>query len=113
MPGCGNSSGKVPVHGHVSYRGASIDSAALTFFPNKGRPESATVENGDYSVELAPGEYTAVVLIGVDIPKGYKEGDPIPPPKVVLPETYTSQANSTLKVTVEAGQREPINLDLK
>jgi hypothetical protein len=111
--GCGKSSGKVSIHGHVSYRGAPLESAALTFLPVKGRAESATVSNGEYSVELMPGDYTAVVSIGVNLPTGYKEGDPIPPPKIVLPETYTSQAKSSLKATVAAGKNAPVDFDLK
>ena len=113
VPGCGKSSGKVAVHGRVSYRGAPLESASLTFFPEKGRPEPTTVSNGEYSAQLMPGEYSAVVLIGVNVPPGYKEGDPIPPPKVVLPEEYTSRTKSTLKATVKAGQKEPIDFDLK
>jgi hypothetical protein len=103
----------VSVHGHVSYRGAPLESAALTFSPASGRPVSATVSNGEYSVELMPGEYTAVVLIGVNVPKGYKEGDPIPPPSIVLPEIYTSPSKSPLKAMVAAGKNEPIDFDLK
>jgi hypothetical protein len=60
-----------------------------------------------------PGEYTAIVLIGVNPPKGYKEGDPIPPPKIALPEIYTSAAKSPLKATVAAGKSEPIDFELK
>jgi hypothetical protein len=112
-PGCGKSSGKVSVHGHVTYRGAPLESASLTFFPAKGRPEATTVSNGEYSVDLMPGEYSAIVMIGVDLPKGYKEGDPIPPQKIVLPEIYTSSAKSPLKATVTAGKNEPIDFELK
>jgi hypothetical protein len=122
VPGCGKSSGKAAVRGHVSYRGAPLESASLTFFPASGRPEATTVSKGEYSIELArqnhwrirtPGEYTAIVLIGIDLPKGYKEGDPVPPPKIVLPEEYTSRAKSPLKAVVSSGQAEPIDFDLK
>jgi hypothetical protein len=113
VPGCGKSSGKAAVRGHVSYRGAPLESASLTFFPASGRPEATTVSKGEYSIELAPGEYRAIVLIGIDLPKGYKEGDPVPPPKIVLPEEYTSRAKSPLKAVVSAGQAEPIDFDLK
>jgi hypothetical protein len=111
--GCGKSSGKVSVHGHVSYRGEGLESAAVTFIPAYGRPEAASIKNGEYSTELMPGEYSAIVVIGVNPPKGYKEGDPIPPPKIALPEAYTSRDKSTLKATVKAGQSEPIDFELK
>ena len=87
--------------------------ASLNFFPESGRPAAAVVENGAYAAELIPGDHTVVVLIGATMPPGYKEGDPIPPAKVVLPEGYTSRSKSTLKATVKAGQKDPIDFDLK
>ncbi len=112
-PGCTKNGGKLSVKGHVTYRGEAIERASLTFFPDVGRPEATSVQNGDYAIELSPGNYTAVILIGVDLPKGYKEGDVVPPPKIVLPEEYTSRTKSTLKATVSAGQSEPIDFALK
>ncbi len=90
-----------------------MESASITFFPTNGRQEVATISNGEYSVELMPGEYSAIVLIGIELPKGFKEGDPIPPPKIVLPEQYTARNKSPLKATIKAGQSEPVNFDLK
>jgi hypothetical protein len=113
MPGCNKSGGKIPVHGHVTYRGEAIERASLTFFPETGRPEGTTVENGEYTIQLMPGDYTVTVLISVALPKGYKEGDTLPPPKIILPEEYISRARSTLKATVKAGQSEPIDFVLK
>ena len=112
-PGCKQSSGKVPIRGHVSYRGEPIERASMTFFPGKGRPETTTIENGAYATELTPGDYTIAILIGVTLPKGYKEGDVVPPPKIALPDEYTSPSKSTLKTTVKAGQDAPIDFDLK
>ena len=111
--GCGKSDGKVTVHGHVNFRGQPLERASLTFFPATGRSEAAGVEDGEYSVALAPGEYTVVALVGVELPPGYKEGDKVPPPKVVLPEEYTSRVKSTLKASVSGGQSEPVNFELK
>jgi hypothetical protein len=47
------------------------------------------------------------------VPQGYKEGDPLPSPKIVLPEEYASRMKSTLKPTVKPEQNDPINFDLK
>ena len=112
-PGCKRSSGAVPVRGHVSYRGTPIANAALIFYPATGRPVAAPVIKGEYSTELMPGEYTATVNIGANLPPGYKEGDPVPKIEVSLPPEYTIQAKSTIKATVNAGQSEPIDFDLK
>src|SRR4051794_9011937 len=112
--GCNRSSSSVGVEGHVSYRGKPLKSGLVTFFPAAGRPVSATLaEDGAYGAQLEPGDYDVIVGIGVDIPKGYKLGDPPPPQSVVLPAEYTSRAKTTLKASVKIGQTEPIDFDLK
>ena len=111
--GCRKSAGTVPVHGRLSYKGMPLAASSVTFFPTTGRPVTATSPQGEYSTELMPGEYTVVVSLGIERPADFKEGDPDPKPKVVLPDVYTARANSTLKATVAAGQDQPINFDLK
>src|SRR5215210_5158057 len=111
--GCKKSSGTIPIHGRVSYRGQPLGASSVTFFPVTGRPVTAPAPQGEYNAELMPGEYTATVAVGIEYPKGFKETDPLPSPKVVLPDTYTERAKSTLKATVKAGQSEPIDFDLK
>ena len=112
VPAC-KKSGKVGVHGHVSYKGKPLEHATLNFYPERGRMETAEVKDGEYSTDLTPGEYAVVVLIGANVPQGYKEGDPLPKPAFVLPDQYTSRAKSTLKCTVAEGKKEPIDFDLK
>jgi hypothetical protein len=111
--GCSKSTGGVAVKGHISYRGEPLSNTSIIFFPPGGRSVAAAVTDGDYSLNLAPGDYTVIVIVGADVPKGYKEGDPLPPPKFTLPPEYTVQTKSTLKATVTAGQTDPINFDLK
>jgi hypothetical protein len=111
--GCNKPGGAVSVRGRLAYQDQPLHAASVTFFPTSGRPVTATAPQGDYATELKPGEYTVVVAVGTELPAGFKEGDPMPAPKVVLPEAYTNRANSTLKATVKEGQNEPINFDLK
>ena len=111
--GCKKPGNKAPVHGRIQYRGEPLASAGITFFPQKGRSVTATAPHGDYATELTPGDYTVVVAVGNELPQGFKEGDPVPPPKVVLPEEYTERAKSTLKASVTLGQDQPIDFDLK
>ncbi len=113
MPGCNKSAGKVPVHGRVSFHGEPLGSASVTFFPKSGRPIGAAILHGEYKTELTPDEYTVALDIAPEFPKGFKEGDPLPPPKITLPEEYTTRTKSTLKATVKAGQDQPIDFDLK
>ena len=111
--GCKKPSGTESVHGTVSYRGEPLATAVVNFYPPTGRAIPASVTNGEYGAELAPGEYLAAIDLGVQLPAGFKEGDPIPPPKIVLPPEYTECAKSTLKASVKPGQVEPINFELK
>jgi hypothetical protein len=47
------------------------------------------------------------------LPAGYKEGDPIPRPKLVLPPEYSTRARSKLTATVAADQSAPIDFKLE
>jgi hypothetical protein len=112
--GCKKStSGATQVHGHITYRGEPLTLSSVTFFPTTGRPIVAPTKEGEYSIELPPGDYTAVIMVGVEYPQGFKEGDPQPQPKVVLPPEYSTRAQSKLKVTVKERQAEPVDFDLK
>lgn len=114
LVGCRAKSEGETVHGKVSYRGQPLPQAAITFFPEVGRPATYSVsDQGEYLGNLAPGEYAVIVNIGFTPPPGFKEGDPMPKPKVVLPDQYTVRAKSTLTATVTAGQDAPIDFDLK
>jgi hypothetical protein len=112
--GCGASSDTVSVSGNVSYRGEPLPGGAITFFPAAGRPVTAPIsDDGEYSAELPPGEYVVVVNVSTELPPGYQEGDPLPPPKVVLPPEYTTRVRSTLKATVTADLDEAVDFALK
>jgi hypothetical protein len=112
-PGCMKSSGAVSVQGRVTYRGNALKSARITFFPDTGRPVSAVISDAEYTTELRPGDYAVAVNVGTELPAGFKEGDPVPAPKIVLPPQYSTRAQSTLKATVKTGQSEPIDFELK
>ena len=111
--GCGKSSG-VPVRGHVTYRGETIAKGSVTFFPKSGRPVTAVLSpSGEYSVELPPGGFDVVINVGVELPPGWKEGDPVPKQTNELPAKYTVRARSTLTATVAENQSEPIDFALE
>ena len=111
---CKKTDGGEKVTGHVSYKDAPLTDAAVIFYPEVGRNFVAALDSeGNYSVRLAPGSYSVAIAISSSTPPGWKEGDPMPPPKIVLPAQYTSRVNTPLKADVKAGQSEPIDFDLK
>jgi hypothetical protein len=105
MAGCGSSSDTVAIHGNVTFHSQPLASAALTFFPEQGRPVTAAVTNGAYQADVPTGEYVVAVNIGMELPPNYKEGEPVPPPKVKLPEQYTSRVKTPLKATVNSSNQ--------
>jgi hypothetical protein len=68
---------------------------------------------GTYSTQLPPGDYTVTVSYTEPLPEGFKEGDPTPKPKFVLPPEYTTRARSKLTATVSEDSGAPINFELK
>jgi hypothetical protein len=114
VAGCGGASFGVPIQGHVSYRGEAISHGTLTFFPVSGRPISASLSSdGEYIDRLPPGQYRVTITVGVDMPDGWKEGDPVPSPNVVLPSKYTVRSRSPLKMTVAENLDMPIDFALE
>lgn len=113
-PGCGQDGQTVTVQGTVSYRGEPLSNASIMFFPVSGQPVTATISStGQYTANLSPGDFTVVVNLGAQLPPGYKEGDPIPPPKLVLPPQYSTRAKSTLHATVQTGRNQVIDFSLE
>jgi hypothetical protein len=112
--GCGESSTTETVSGTVTYRGAPLPNGSVTFFPTSGRPVNVPrASDGAYTAELEPGEYSVTVSYTEPLPPGFKEGDPVPPPKIVLPAEYTTSARSTLKATVTPDHDQPIDFTLE
>jgi hypothetical protein len=112
--GCGESSNTVQVSGRVTYHEEPLTNAALTFFPQTGRPVTAPLsEQGKYAVPLSPGKYTVVVSVSTVLPPGFKEGDPMPEPGFVLPDEYTTRSKTKLTASVEPGARQSLDLKLE
>jgi hypothetical protein len=113
--GCGKVSNKVRVTGKVTYHDDPISTGLVTFFPASGRPTPTTLSPaGDFTVDLAPGEYTVTVNVASQPPPpGYEEGDPLPPPKIVLPPEYTTQARSKLAAIVTEQNQQSIEFNLE
>jgi hypothetical protein len=104
--GCAEESGLVSVSGQVLYEGEPLSNAALMFYPDGGRAVTAPVDEGEYSVELPPGEYRVTVTLGAELPAGWKEGDPVPPSTRELPPQFSSRVDTPLTASVSAGAGE-------
>jgi hypothetical protein len=114
LAGCESSSESVTtVEGHVSYNKSPIANGAVMFFPERGRPTTAaTDETGHFETELAPGQYKVTINVGIELPPGWKEGDPVPPKNVDIPRRFTTRVNTPLVTTVTANGAEPTDFTL-
>jgi hypothetical protein len=113
VAGCSGGADGVTVSGTVNYRGQPFSNASITFYPASGRPVSAAISDGEYSLRLQPGEYQVTVSLGVNLPPGWKEGDPIPPREFVLPQQYSSVLHTQLTATVSEDQSAPLDFKLE
>lgn len=135
--GCGDGTGlpeRYPVSGTVTYKGAPVETGAITFMPvdvANGRSASGTIEDGDYYLTTAvdgdgalPGEYKVTItsrdvdydqaMAGVeggmpkqdDVAKAINEAENLVPAKYSLPET------SGLTYTVTEGSNRGTDFDL-
>ncbi|MEM8946080.1 MAG: carboxypeptidase-like regulatory domain-containing protein [Planctomycetota bacterium] len=113
MCGCAKSSSDVAIEGTVKLAGNPVESAAIMFFPIKGRPISAVVDAaGAYACRLPVGDFRVTVSPNVALPAGWKEGDPVPRPKVTIPPQYSSRAKTPLTASITADTRGPIDFSL-
>jgi hypothetical protein len=100
--GCGGESDVTMLSGRVLHEGEPLSNASLMFYPAAGRPMIAPLTEGDYSVELPPGEYRVTVNLGAELPPGWKEGDPVPPTTRKLPRQFSSRLDTPLTAAVSA-----------
>jgi hypothetical protein len=112
--GCGESTNMVSVHGRVTYGDEAIPKGSVTFYPTAGRPINTPLSaDGSYKTALTPGEYVVCISAAAPPPPGYKEGDPLPPPKIVLPPEYSTRATSKLTASVGGEGQTPIDFNLE
>jgi hypothetical protein len=114
IAGCRESTNKISTAGSVTYNGEPLNNGAIAFYPVTGRPTIVSLSaDGHYTVDLDPGHYVVTVQSSTKLPEGFKEGDPVPPPKHVLPPEYSVRARSKLSATIKANQTEPVDFTLE
>ncbi len=113
LVGCGTPSDRIPIAGRVTYQEQPLANGTLMFYPSEGRPTAVTLAaDGTYTCQLPAGGYRVTVNVGVQLPDGWKEDDPVPRPSIQLPPNYTSRVRTPIQVTVSENQTEPLNLTL-
>jgi hypothetical protein len=106
LSGCGGTVATSTVSGKATYRGQPLADGTVIFHPQSGHPVSVGIDEvGRYTASLPPGDYrVGVNAAGVEVPAGWKEGDPPPPPpKLVVPPEYSQRTRTVLQLTVPAG----------
>ena len=122
--GCGSSDGldRQAVSGTITLDGSPLPTGTIRLDPtsqNAGTQLSAMISNGKYSLSKAegpvPGTYKVQISSTEDpkfaLPAGKTPGEaPVPVAKEKVPDKFN--VNSSLTMTVKAGQTEPIDFSL-
>ncbi len=115
IAGCGPA--KPPsaeVTGTVTYNGAPVTNATVTFYPDSGVPATgATDAAGKFTLSASPGGQKIAVNPVEELDANAIAGDPdatpTPPP---FPEKYRNMESSGLTANVELGQANSVTLEL-
>lgn len=92
------------VRGRVTYQGEPLTDAVISFFPTSGKPSGEPLgDDGTYALKLPAGQYQVILNAAIQLPDGWKEGDPIPNTKPRIPTFYAQPKRSGLTATVEPG----------
>jgi hypothetical protein len=84
------------------------------FYPESGRSITVPIDAyGNYTVQLAPGNYKVTVSVAAEFPPDWKEGDPVPLPSVKIPPQFGQRVRTPLSAIVVEGHSEPIDFDIK
>jgi hypothetical protein len=123
--------GTIPVGGKVSYKGAPVAGATVTFMgQGDARPAVAVTEaDGTYRLKTLdsegalPGIYSVLVTKteippeltkSVSMEEAAKTADqPLPQPKELLPAKYGNPAQSPLKAEVKSGATNTFDFNLE
>jgi hypothetical protein len=112
IAGCGEKVQTSQVSGVITVDGKPVGPSAVSFFAaGKGRPiATSTGGEGQYQIQLPLGDYKVVVVTSSELPAGWKEGDPVPPPRVAVPLSYAQPVTTPL--TLQVTSTEPLTHDL-
>lgn len=118
--GCGGSGNPetVPVSGLVTFNGQPVSDAAVTFYPEGGRPASGRTDaEGIYQLTTftpndgaIPGSHR-VAILKASTPPG-NSPEELEAVERVIPEKYANEASSGLTATVNVDQETPIDFNL-
>lgn len=118
--GCGDKQATTAaVEGVVTYKGAPLPAAVVTFLPSQGRPATGTTdEQGRFRLTTlapgdgaVPGEHT--VLVSKSEPAAADPKNPYAPPRSLIPESYGRQDKSNLKASVAPGKKNEFRFELE
>jgi hypothetical protein len=119
LPGCGGDSGElptVPASGTVTYQGKPVAKGTIHFQPENGRPASAPIEDGKFTLTTykegdgaMAGKHKVAVDVTEDVPG--KEGDTTT--KYLIPQKYASPEQSGLSIEIPSSGSSKLEIDIK
>lgn len=110
---CGGGAPQAEVRGKVEVAGKPLTRGLVNLIPDNGAPPVGGPVSADGSFAfLAPlGSYRVTVVAEPQLPAGWKEGDPLPPLKLDVPEKYSSPLTSGISTSISS--TDPVRLELK
>ena len=90
------------LNGTITLDQKPVPRGTINFFPEKGTVLGGPVQSdGRFSFQLPKGQYRVTIRAGYNLPKGWKEGDPIPKnAKFTIPNKYGNPKRSELSVEI-------------
>jgi hypothetical protein len=113
LTSCAKHVQEAEVVGTVTVAGKPLTRGLVNLIPDNGGPPvgGAVSSDGSFRFKVPLGSYRGTVVAEPQLPSGWKEGEPLPPLKLDVPEKYSSPITSGIVATIQS--TEPYRLELK
>jgi len=106
----------VPAAGTVNYQGKPVETGYVQFVPEKGRPASGTIQNGQFTLmtyEEGDGAIPGKHQVGITATKQVTikgRGEPVD--VYIIPQRYANPSSSGVTVEVPAEGKKDIKIEI-
>jgi hypothetical protein len=118
--GCGDSRGRVPVTGTVTFDGKPLESGNIRFGGDQGAAGAGSIVNGKFSLSetasqdgVLPGKYEVLIASWIEERGSVRKDGSFSPGITRIPLIYLDPAKSGLTAEVKAGESNQFTFELK